>query len=109
MLLVLGTVFSVPVISQIESIGGGMGGGGGWGAEGGVKHPFGLNEQCSAFRKLRGLIQSTGEVQAAVRSSFVPNAVLLTRPRTMKCTLMVSQHRYKAVCKSRPGNLLSST
>ena len=26
----------------------------------------------------------------------------------MKCTLVVSQHRQKAVCKSRPGNLLSS-
>ena len=44
MLLVFGTVFSVPVISRIESIGGGwvagggVGSGGGWGAEGGVKH-----------------------------------------------------------------------
>ena len=26
----------------------------------------------------------------------------------MKCTLVVSQHQQKAVCKSRPGNLLSS-
>ena len=96
MLLVLGTVFSVPVISRIESIGGGRVGGGGvgkWGAEGGVKHPFGLKEQCCAFRKLRELIQSTREVQTAVRSSLVPNAVLLTHPRTMKCTLVVSQHR----------------
>ena len=70
-----------------------MGGGGRWGAEGGVKHPFGLKEQCCAFRKLHELIQSTGEAQTAMRSNFVPNAVLLTRPRTMKCTLMVSQHR----------------
>ena len=68
-----------------------MSGGGGWGAEGGAKHPFGLKEQCCAFRKLRELIQSTGEAQTAVRSSFVPNAVLLTRPRTIKCTLVVSQ------------------
>ena len=68
-------------------------GAGGEPLKGGVKHPFGLKEQCCAFRKLHELIQSTGEAQTAVRSSFVPNAVLLTRPRTMKCTLVVSQHR----------------
>ena len=54
-------------------------------------------------------MQSTREAQTAVRSSLVPHAVLLTHPRTMKCTLVVSQHWQKAVCKSRPGNLLSST
>ena len=86
-----------------------MGGGGGWGAEGGVKHPFGLKGQCCAFCKCHELIKSTREAQTAVRSSLVPHAVLLTHPRTMKCTLAVSQHRQKAVCKSRPGNLLSST
>ena len=26
-----------------------MDSGGGWGVEGGVKHPFGLKEQCCAF------------------------------------------------------------
>ena len=88
--------------------GGGVGGWGGWGAEGGVKHPFGLKVQCCAFSKCHELIQSTREAQNAVRSSLVPHAVLLTHPRTMKCTLVVSQHRQKAVCKSRPGNLLSS-
>ena len=88
--------------------GGGVGGGGGWGAVGGVKHPFGLKGQCCAFSKCHELIQSTREAQTAVRSSLVPHAVLLTHPRTMKCTLVVSQHRQKAVCKSRPGNLLSS-
>ena len=31
--------------------GGGVGGGGGWGAEGGVKHPFGLKGQWCAFSK----------------------------------------------------------
>ena len=85
-----------------------MGGGGGWGAVGGVKHPFGLKGQCCAFSKCHELIESTREAQTAVRSSLVPHAVLLTHPRTMKCTLVVSQHRQKAVCKSRPGNLLSS-
>ena len=45
MLLVFETVFSVPVISQIESIGGG----GRWGAEGGIKHQFKLKEQYCAF------------------------------------------------------------
>ena len=85
-----------------------MGGGGGWGAVGGAKHPFGLKGQCCAFSKCHELIQSTREAQTAVRSSLVPHAVLLTHPRTMKCTLVVSQHRQKAVCKSRPGNLLSS-
>ena len=88
--------------------GGGVGGGGGWGAVGGVKHPFGLKGQCCAFSKCHELIQSTREAQTAVRSSLVPHAVLLTHPRTMKCTLVVSQHQQKAVCKSRPGNLLSS-
>ena len=81
---------------------------GGCGAEGGVKHPFGPKGQCRAFSKCHELIQSTREAQTAVRSSLVPNAVLLMHPRTMKCTLVVSQHRQKAVCKSIPGNLLSS-
>ena len=87
---------------------GGVGGGGRWGAEGRVKHPFGLKGQCCAFSKCHELIQSTREAQTAVKSSLVPHSVLLTHPRTMKCTLVVSQHRQKAVCKSRPGNLLSS-
>ena len=86
-----------------------MGCGGRWGAEGGVKHPFGLKEQSCAFSKCHELIQTTREAQTAVRSSLVPHAVLLTHPRTMNCTLVVSQHWQKAVCKSRPGNLLSST
>ena len=30
---------------------GGMGGGGSWGAEGRLKHQFGLEEQCCAFSK----------------------------------------------------------
>ena len=55
MLLVIETVFSVPVVSRIESIGGGREWGGcewgGWGAKGGVKHHFGLKEQCCAFSK----------------------------------------------------------
>ena len=88
--------------------GGGVGGGGGWGVVGGVKQPFGPKGQCCAFSKCHELIPSTREAQTAVRSSLVPHAVLLTHPRTMKCTLVVSQHRQKAVCKSRPGNLLSS-
>ena len=29
----------------------GVGGEGRWGAEGGIKHPFGLKEQCCAFSK----------------------------------------------------------
>ena len=87
-----------------------MAGGGEWGAKGGAKHPFELKGQCCAFNKWHEPIQSTREAQTAVRSSLVPHghAVLLTHPRTTKCTLVVSQHRQKAVCKSRPGNLLSS-
>ena len=42
MLLVFERFFPVPVISRIESIRGGVDGGDRWGAEGGVKHPFGL-------------------------------------------------------------------
>ena len=51
MLLVFWIVFSVPVISRIDSIGGGRagggwgGGGGGWEAEGGLKQPLRLKEQ----------------------------------------------------------------
>ena len=73
--------------------GGGVGSGGGWGAKGGVKHPFGPKEQWCVFRKWHELTKSTREAQTAVRSSLVPHAVLLTRPRTMKCTFVVSQNR----------------
>ena len=59
----------------------------GWGAEGGLKHPFGLNEQCCAFTKGHELMQSTREAQTAVRSSLVPYAVLLMHPRTMNAPL----------------------
>ena len=77
MLLVLETDFFSSCISRIESIGDGWagGGGGGWRAECRVKHPFGLKEQCCAFRKLRELIQSTREAQTAMRSSFVPSPI----------------------------------
>ena len=86
-----------------------MGGGGGWGAEGGVKHPFGLKEQCCASNKRGEVLKSTRETQTAVRSSLVPHAALLMRPRTMTCAFVVLQHRQKAVRKSRPGHPLPST
>ena len=87
--------FSAPVISRIESLGGRVGGGGGWGAEGGLKHLFGLKERCYAFSKWHELIQSTRETQTAVRSSLVPHAIfLLTCLRTMKCTFVVH-----SICK----------
>ena len=41
--------FSVPV--KYHGLSPLIGSGGGWGAEGGVKHPFGLKEQCCAFSK----------------------------------------------------------
>ena len=52
MLLVFQTVFSVPVISWIKEVGGWVGGrgGGGWEAEGRLKQPFRLEEQCCAFK-----------------------------------------------------------
>ena len=105
MLLVFQTFFSVPVISRIESIGGGWvgggrgtggrgvgGGRGGWKAEGGLKQPLRLKEQCCAFSLWHKLIQSTKEAKTGVRSSLVPHTVLLMPLRTMKCTLVVSQH-----------------
>ena len=57
MLLVFEIVFLVPVISRIESIGGGrveggrVGGRCKWGAKGVLKHPmaFGFKQQCRAF------------------------------------------------------------
>ena len=72
------------------------------------KAPIRTQRQSCAFSKCHELIQTTREAQTAVRSSLVPHAALLTHPRTMNCTLVVSQHRQKAVCKSRPGSLLSS-
>ena len=54
MLRISEIVFSVPLISQIESIGGGrvgVGGGSGWGAKSEVKHPLRLKEHCCAFSK----------------------------------------------------------
>ena len=95
MLLVFWIVFSVPVISRIESIGGGRAGGGwgggrgGWEAEGGLKQPFGLKQQCCALSMGHRLVESTGEAKTAVRSSLVPHAVLLMPSRAMKCTLVV--------------------
>ena len=85
----------MPVISRIESIGGGWagggwgGGGGGWEAEGGLKQPFGLKQQCRALSMGHRLVESTREVKTAVRSSLVPHAVLLTPSRAMKCTPVV--------------------
>ena len=69
------------------------GGGGGWEAEGGLKQPLRLKEQCCAFSLWHKLIQSTKEAKTGVRSSMVPHTVLLMPLRTMKCTLVVSQHR----------------
>ena len=92
MLLVFWMVFSVPVISRIESIGGGRAGGGwggGWEAEGGLKQPFGLKQQCCALSMRHRLVESTREAKTAVRSSLVPHAVLLMPSRAMKCTLVV--------------------
>ena len=62
----------VPVISRIDSIGGGRagggwgGGGGGWEAEGGLKQPLRLKEQCCAFSLWHKLIQSTKEAKTGV-------------------------------------------
>ena len=83
------------VISWIESIGGGRagggwgGGGGGWEAEGGLKKPFGLKQQCCALSMGHRLVESTRKAKTAVRSSLVPHAVLLMPSRAMKCTLVV--------------------
>ena len=69
----------MPVISRIESIGGGWaggrgvgGGGGGWEAEGGLNQPFGLKQQCCAPSMGHRLVESTRETKTAVRSSLVP-------------------------------------
>ena len=89
------------VISRIEAVGGGWvarwqegGGGGGWEAEGGLKQPFRLKQQCYAFSMMGPeLVQFTGWVKTAVRSSLVPHAVLLMPLKAEKCILVVSQHR----------------
>ena len=69
------------------------GGGGGWEAEGGLKQPFGLKQQCCAFSMGPELVQSTGWAMAAVRSSLVPHAVLLMPLRAEKCIIVIRQHR----------------
>ena len=57
MLVDIEIVFSVPVISWIKFIcgewveGDGVGSGTGWEAEGGLKHPIVLEQQCCAFSK----------------------------------------------------------
>ena len=56
MLLVFWVSFSLPVITQIESIGVDGWEGGGWEAEGGLKQPFGLKQQCCAFSMGAGLV-----------------------------------------------------
>ena len=75
---------------------------GGWEAEGGPKQPPRPKEQRRTFSLWYKLIQSTKEAKTGVRSSLVPYTVPLMPLRTMKCTLVVSQYRQKAVCKSRP-------
>ena len=59
---------------------------GGWGAEGGLKHPFGLKEHSCAFsmgvKMGHKLIQSTREAKTA-RSSLVPNAAQLKDNKTV--------------------------
>ena len=57
---------------------------------GGLKHPFGLKEQCYAFSMY---VTQTGRIhkggKTAVRRSLVPHAVLLMPFKAMKCTLVV--------------------
>ena len=62
---------------------------GGWEAEGWLKQPFRLKEQCCIFSLWHKLLQCTKEAKTGERSSLVPNAVLMMHPRAMKCTLMV--------------------
>ena len=99
MLLVFQIAFSVPVISRIESIGGG-GGEGGWEAKGGLKQPFGLKQHCCAFCLGPELVQSTEWAKTAVRSSLVSHAVLLMPLRAEKCILVVQQHWQKVSVKA---------
>ena len=84
----------MPIISQIESIGGGQaggdgGGGGGWEDKGRLKQPFGLKQQCCDFIMGPELVQSTGLTKTAVRSGLVPHSVLLMHLRAEKCILVV--------------------
>ena len=85
----------MPVISRIESIGGGRVGGG-WGEAGeGGKPKAGqsnhLDSSSSAVPFSMGpeLVQSTGWAETADRSSLVPHAVLLMPLRAKKCFIVV--------------------
>ena len=62
---------------------GGLEGIGGWEGVGSCRRVnlFGLEEQCYAF--------TAREAKIAVRSTFVPNAILLMPSRAIKCTLVV--------------------
>ena len=111
MLLVFQMFFPTPVISQIESIGGGWAGGG-WGEAGaGGKLKAGQTNHLYAKSSAVPSVCGTNcckEAKTNKRRSLIPHAVLLMHPRAIKYTLVVSQHLEKAVYKSKPGYLLSS-
>ena len=58
-------------------IGGGVGVGSGWEAEGGQYHPQGDKQQCCVFSRAQKLPQSTWQAQTVVSSSLTPLAALL--------------------------------
>ena len=86
MLLVFEIVFPVPVISQINFIGGGWVGEGwdgrwGWvGSQRHVKVPIQTQTEGLCLQYV---------TDNPIGSSLVPHAVLLMLSRTMKCTLVV--------------------
>ena len=94
--------FPTPVISRIESIGGEWaGGGGGWEAEGRLKQPFRLKEQCCTFSLWHKLLQCTKEAKTGESSSLVPHAVPLMHPRAIvhECAYHVqAKHGFQFLC-----------
>ena len=83
----------MPVISRIESIGGGRAGGGRVGSQRQAKATIWTQAAvlCPQYETRTGAIH--GGAKTAVRSSLVPHAVLLMPLRGEKCILVVLQHR----------------
>ena len=91
-----GSVFSLPVISRIESIGGGRVGGGRWGKVRSQRRAKAtIWTQTAVLYPQYGT--RTGTIhrgaKTAVRSNLVPHAVLLMPLWAKKCILVVLQHR----------------
>ena len=92
----------------MKYIGGGVGVGGGWEAEGGQHHPQGGKQQCYVISRAQKLPQSTWQDRTVVSSSLTPQAALLV-PISGPIDPVVDCRGFtdwqKTTCEGRPGYL----